>query len=58
MGIVGMVGYTLNEDILYGLLHVLDAGGSTAIHTYGAYFGLTTSLIISKKVPVTKRVES
>lgn len=41
----------MNEQIVYGRIGVYDAGGSTAIHTFGAYFGLTVSLIIGKLVP-------
>lgn len=48
MAIIGVFGYTLNEDIVYGQLKLNDVGGSTAIHTYGAYFGLATSAILSK----------
>lgn len=33
---------------MYGQLKLNDAGGSTAIHTFGAYFGLATSAILSK----------
>lgn len=58
MGVFGVIGYTLNEDIVYNLLYVLDAGGSMPIHTYGAYFGLMTSFIISKKVLPIKKAES
>jgi ammonia channel protein AmtB len=50
MGLVGIIGYTLNEQLVYGRLGIFDAGGSTAIHTFGAYFGLTVSLILSKLV--------
>jgi ammonium transporter Rh len=55
MGLVEIVGYTLNEAIVYGVIGVYDVGGSTAIQTFGAYFGLTVSLIIGKMVaPKTK----
>lgn len=50
MALVEIIGYTLNEQLVYDRLGIFDAGGSTAIHTYGAYFGLTVSLIISKAV--------
>lgn len=50
MAVIGTVGYTLNEILIYVVLELFDAGGSTAIHTYGAYFGLTVSFILSKKV--------
>lgn len=46
----GVIGYTLNESLVYEVLQVYDNGGSTAIHTYGAYFGLTITLILSKFV--------
>ncbi len=40
----------MNQQIVYGRLRIFDSGGSTAIHTFGAYFGLTVSLILSKAV--------
>ena len=48
MGLVNVVGYTLNEDLVYEVLKAYDVGGSTAIHTFGAYFGLSVSFIISR----------
>jgi len=50
MALVEIIGYTLNEQLVYSRLGIFDAGGSTAIHTFGAYFGLTVSFIISKAV--------
>jgi ammonium transporter Rh len=50
MGLVGIIGYTLNEDLVYNVLKTFDAGGSTAIHTFGAYYGLAVSFILSRKV--------
>ena len=50
MAVLGTVGYTLNEVIVYEVLHTFDAGGSTAIHTFGAYFGLTISRILACKI--------
>ena len=58
MGLVQIIGYTLNEQIVYGLVGVFDAGGSTAIHTFGAYFGLTVSLVISKVVAPKSKPET
>jgi len=29
---------------------MIDAGGSATVHAYGAYFGLTACLILSKKI--------
>ena len=48
MGLVQIIGYTLNEQIVYERIGVFDAGGSTAIHTFGAYFGLAVSLVLSR----------
>lgn len=51
MGLVEIVAYTLNEVLVYEVIGIYDVGGSTAIHTFGAYFGLTVSLIIGKIAP-------
>ena len=45
-----MIGYTLNEHLVYLKIGMIDAGGSSVIHTYGAYFGLTTCLVLSSKI--------
>jgi ammonium transporter Rh len=50
MGLVEIVGFTLNKQLVYGSLGIFDSGGSTVIHTFGAYFGLTVSLILGKAV--------
>ena len=50
MAVIQVIGYSLNEIIVYGVLHMYDAGGSTTIHTFGAYFGLAVSYILSKKL--------
>lgn len=55
MSLGGIVGYTLNEEIVYNVVKCFDAGGSMPIHTYGAYFGLTVCFLLCKKVPVTKK---
>lgn len=38
----------MNEDIVYNQLRLYDAGGSTAIHTFGAYYGLVVSFFIGR----------
>ena len=38
--------YALNEVIFFAKLKGIDAGGSIVIHTFGAYFGLTTTWIM------------
>ncbi|XP_063786465.1 ammonium transporter Rh type C [Pseudophryne corroboree] len=40
--------YAVNEYVLLNKLHVVDAGGSMIIHTFGAYFGLTVSWILNR----------
>ncbi|XP_044139147.1 LOW QUALITY PROTEIN: ammonium transporter Rh type C [Bufo gargarizans] len=40
--------FAVNEYILLNKLHVIDAGGSMTIHTFGAYFGLTVSWILKR----------
>jgi ammonium transporter Rh len=39
--------YTMNERIVLSKLDLVDIGGSISIHTFGAYFGLMVSWIIS-----------
>ena len=46
----GTIFYTLNEVLCYEILGVKDSGGSTVIHTFGAYFGLTMALLVSSKI--------
>lgn len=56
IGTVHIIGYTLNERIVYDpdMIGMIDAGGSSVIHTYGAYYGLTVCLILSRKIkPIT-----
>lgn len=48
MSIIQVIGYSLNEHIVYNVLQIYDAGGSTVIHIFGAYFGLTVSFILGK----------
>ncbi len=46
MAMIQIIFYTLNEVICYKLINIYDVGGSTVIHTFGAYFGLGASLIL------------
>ena len=49
-----IIGYTLNEEIVFNKLKMIDAGCSSTIHTFGAYYGLTVCLVLSSKAkPVT-----
>eukprot|EP00178_Gracilaria_changii_P003181 TRINITY_DN14669_c0_g1_i1.p1 TRINITY_DN14669_c0_g1~~TRINITY_DN14669_c0_g1_i1.p1 ORF type:complete len:214 (+),score=13.54 TRINITY_DN14669_c0_g1_i1:227-868(+) len=48
------LGYVLNEFIVFKSIGMVDAGGSSVIHTYGAYYGLTVCLVLAKKArPIT-----
>lgn len=40
--------FSVNEFVLIQHLHVIDAGGSMTIHTFGAYFGLTVCMILRR----------
>ncbi|XP_072258818.1 ammonium transporter Rh type C [Pyxicephalus adspersus] len=40
--------FAVNEYVLLEKLHVIDAGGSMTIHTFGAYFGLTVAWILKR----------
>jgi ammonium transporter Rh len=54
IGTIHIIGYTLNEQIVFSEIGMIDAGGSSVIHTYGAYYGLTVCLILSRKTkPIT-----
>ncbi|RLN66270.1 hypothetical protein BBJ28_00023847 [Nothophytophthora sp. Chile5] len=41
-----LIFYAINECILVESLHVIDAGGSMVIHTFGAFFGLALTIQI------------
>lgn len=50
-----MFAYTFNSVILNDLLKIYDCGGSIFCHTFGAYFGMGVSFIISRvRRPITK----
>jgi ammonium transporter Rh len=40
MGVFEVFAYAFNEHIVVTYLGVIDTGGSTYIHTFGAYYGL------------------
>eukprot|EP00919_Chromeraceae_sp_WS-2016_P037891 GHVR01090484.1.p1 GENE.GHVR01090484.1~~GHVR01090484.1.p1 ORF type:complete len:233 (+),score=5.35 GHVR01090484.1:31-729(+) len=58
MGFVQIIGYSFNEALVYDVLKVYDAGGSMAIHSFGAYFGLAVSFVIGKLVRPTHTPEA
>ncbi len=51
MSVVQVIGYSLDEIIIYRILRMYDAGGSTVIHLFGAYFGMTASYILGRFLP-------
>jgi len=58
IGVIHMIGYTLNEQIVKTKIKMLDSGGSAVIHTYGAYFGLTVCLILSGKIKPASNIKT
>jgi ammonium transporter Rh len=55
IGVVHSVGYSLNEALIMYKIEAFDVGGSMMIHSFGAYQGITISLILSRMVkPVSK----
>jgi ammonium transporter Rh len=48
MAVIESFFYVFNEKITYELLKLYDVGGSTAIHTFGAYFGLTVCFVVCR----------
>jgi len=49
----------INEHIVYGYLHVADAGGSILTHAFGAFFGLGMTLgmgVRSRHIPEKNRL--
>jgi ammonium transporter Rh len=50
MAILQTIGYSLNEIINIEKIVTYDAGGSTTIHIFGAYFGLGVSWVLNKKI--------
>ena len=44
-----LIGYSLNEQILFGSLNLRDAGGAIFIHTFGGFFGIISSAIYSNR---------
>ena len=49
MAFIEMIFYSLNEVILVEELKITDIGGSILIHTFGAYFGLTFTRVMTNK---------
>ena len=54
MAFIEMFIYSLNEVILVEELKITDIGGSILIHTFGAYFGLAFSRVMTNKKQLEK----
>lgn len=52
-----MIFYALNENIGVNKLKVVDMGGSIFVHTFGAYFGLACSWMLTPKSKFTEKNE-
>ena len=49
-----VIGYSLNEEIVFFKIKMVDPGASSTVHTFGCYFGLTACLVLSKRArPIT-----
>ena len=54
IAIVHIIGYSLNERIVFFSIGMVDGGCSSTIHTYGAYYGLTVCLVLARQArPIT-----
>lgn len=43
-----VMGYALNEQIIYKTLGAFDAGGGMAIHVFGCYYGLAVNFVLAR----------
>lgn len=57
MALVEVVFYAINEQIGAGIFMAVDMGGSIFVHTFGAYFGLAVSWMLSKNPQLKKRLD-
>ena len=49
MALLEVIFYSANQTLNSHILEAADVGRSLLIHTFGAYFGLSVSLILYKK---------
>lgn len=54
IAILQLIFYSLNEALALVWFKISDIGGSMLIHTFGAYFGLTVSIILTNKKTLAK----
>ncbi len=50
MALLEPIFYSINASIFYIVLKGVDMGGSITIHTFGAYFGLALSMVLSTSI--------
>mgnify|MGYP000309268769 FL=1 len=48
MGLLELFFFAINETIVAYMLRAVDMGGSMVVHTFGAYFGLAVSRVVSQ----------
>merc|ERR1719440_1999531 len=49
VGLLEVVIYAINFNVVAGTIGTLDVGGSLVIHAFGAYFGLACSYVITSR---------
>lgn len=54
IAILQLIFYTLNETLALVWFKISDIGGSMLIHTFGAYFGLAVSIVLTNKKTLAK----
>lgn len=58
IGVIMALVYPFNEIVNTDKIKTFDVGGSTTIHTFGAYFGLGISWMLSKKIKPQSKAET
>ena len=54
LAVFNVIGYSLNEELVFIKIGMIDPGASSTVHTFGCYFGLTACMVLSKKAkPIT-----
>merc|ERR1719440_434903 len=55
IGLLEVIIYAINFNIVAVNIGALDVGGSLVIHAFGAYFGLAASLVVTKSDQITHK---
>ena len=54
IAVFNVIGYSLNEELVFIKIGMIDPGASSTVHTYGCYFGLTVCMVLTWKArPIT-----